>query len=89
MVWPLTAIPHHWYQLLSYDFIAVKRYYDHDNSYKRKHLIGVGLQFQRFKLLSLGHEAWWHAHAEEGADTSDILNQKQLRGNCSSALGIH
>ena len=25
--------------------IAVKRHYDHSNSYKRKHLIGAGLHF--------------------------------------------
>ena len=29
--------------------------------YKRKHWIGSDLQFQRFSLLSLWQEAWWHA----------------------------
>ena len=34
-------------------FIAVKSHHDSGNSYyKRKHLIGAGLQFQRFSLLS-------------------------------------
>lgn len=27
-------------------FIAVKRHHDHSNSYKGKHLIGAGLQFE-------------------------------------------
>jgi hypothetical protein len=30
----------------------------HGNSYKGKHLIGVGLQFQRFSLLSSWQEIW-------------------------------
>ena len=33
--------------------IALKRNHDHSNSYKRKHLIGGGLQFKRFILLIL------------------------------------
>jgi len=37
---------------------AVKRYHDHDNSYKGKDLIGTGLQFQRFSLLSSWWEVW-------------------------------
>ena len=31
--------------------IAVKRHHDQGNSYKRKHLIGAGLEFQRFSPL--------------------------------------
>ena len=31
--------------------IAVKRYHDHNNSYKGKRLIGPALQFQRFSPL--------------------------------------
>jgi hypothetical protein len=38
----------------------VKRHHDHVNSYKRKHLIGAGLQFQRFSPLSSWWEAWPH-----------------------------
>jgi hypothetical protein len=37
--------------------IAVKRHHDQGNSYKRTHLIGAGLQFQRFSLLSSWQEA--------------------------------
>ena len=41
----------------------MNRYHDHSNSYKGKHLIGAGLQFQRFNLtcqfeLSSGQRAW-------------------------------
>ena len=32
--------------------IAVKGHHDNGNSFKRKHLIGAGLQFQRFSPLS-------------------------------------
>jgi hypothetical protein len=48
-----------WY--LKQDFIAVKRHYDQDNSYKNKPLIGTGLQFQRFSLLS-----WWESWQTAG-----------------------
>jgi hypothetical protein len=41
--------------------VAVKRHRDHSNSYKGKHLIGTGLQVQRFSSLSSWREAWWHA----------------------------
>jgi hypothetical protein len=30
---------------------AVKRYYNHGNSYKGKYLIGADLEFKRFSLL--------------------------------------
>jgi hypothetical protein len=30
----------------------MKRHYDQDNSYKGKHLMGAGLQFQSFSPLS-------------------------------------
>ena len=46
---------------LGLDFIAVKKHQDHCNSYKEQHLIGAGLQFQRFSLLSSWREAWYHA----------------------------
>lgn len=37
---------------LSQRSIAVQRHHDHNNSYRRKHLTGAGLQFQKFSLLS-------------------------------------
>jgi hypothetical protein len=52
--------------------MAVKRH-DHGYFYKRKHLIGAGLQFQRFSLLS----SWW----ERGARISQklgVLHQDSL-----------
>jgi hypothetical protein len=36
----------------------VRRHHLHSNSYKGRHLIGAGLQFQRFDPLSSWWEAW-------------------------------
>jgi hypothetical protein len=49
-------------------YIAVKRHHDQGNSYKGKHLIGAGLQFQRFSPLS----SRWEAMAE-------MVVEKELR----------
>ena len=43
---------------LSSGFIAVKRHHDQGNSYKGKHLIGAGLQFQRLSPFSSWQKAW-------------------------------
>jgi hypothetical protein len=51
----------------------VKRHHDHSNSYKRKHLIEAGLQFQRFSPFFFIVKTWWYAGrhgAEEGAESS-------------------
>ena len=50
----------------------MKRHHDHGNSYKRKHLIGAVLQFQRFSPLSLWQEAWQYPgrHGAGGAESS-------------------
>ena len=47
--------------------IAVKRHHDQGNSYKEQHLIGAGLQVQRFSPSSW-HETWQHPgrHGSEG-----------------------
>jgi hypothetical protein len=52
--------------------IAVKRHHEQGNSYKQQHLIGAGLQVQRFSPLSSWKEAWQHAgrHGAEGAKSS-------------------
>jgi|UPI00001F6546 hypothetical protein len=57
--------------------ITVKRHHDHSNSYKGKHLIGAGLQFQRFSPLSSWREAWQHAGRQggEGAKSSTSLSK--------------
>jgi hypothetical protein len=41
----------------------MKRHHDYDNSYKEQHLIGAGLQFQRFSPLSS-----WREHGSVRAD---------------------
>ena len=50
--------------------IAMKRHYDHVNSYKRKHLIGVGLQVQRFSPLLHGRK--------HGVMQTDMVLKKDL-----------
>jgi hypothetical protein len=42
--------------------ITEKRYHGQGNSYKGKHLIITGLQFQRVSLLS----SWWEARQRIG-----------------------
>jgi hypothetical protein len=51
--------------------IAVQRHCDNGNSCKGTHLIGVGLQFQRFSSLQSWEATWWYIGrfgAEEGSD---------------------
>ena len=58
---------------VSVGFIAVMGQHEHSNSYKGKHFIGAGLQFQRFSPLSSWQEAWQCAGrhgAGEGAESS-------------------
>jgi hypothetical protein len=45
--------------------IAVMRHHDQGNYHKRQHLIGAGLQFQRFSPLSSRQEAW-HCSGRHG-----------------------
>jgi hypothetical protein len=50
-MWDISHSNHHnmyikYAYTLSQGFLAVKRHQDQGNSYKRKHLIGAGLQFQ-------------------------------------------
>jgi hypothetical protein len=54
-------------------FNDVKRHHDQGNSYEGKHLIGAGLQFQRFGPVSSWWEAWKQVgrhDAGEGAENS-------------------
>jgi hypothetical protein len=52
--------------------IAVNRHHDQGNSYKGQHLIGAGLQVQKFSPLSPRQEAWQHPgrHGTGGAKSS-------------------
>ena len=59
--------PNNFPPVLAWDSIAVKRYHYQDNSYKGKHLIGAGLQFQRYRPLSSWQEAWQQA-GKHGAE---------------------
>jgi hypothetical protein len=54
--------------------IAVNRHRDQGNSYKGQHLIGAGLQVQRFSPLS----SWQHLgrHDAEGAESSTLSEGK-------------
>ena len=53
--------------------IAVKRHHDHGNSYKGKHLIGSGLQFQRFSPLSSWWGAWQHTGKHGTGEVAQFL----------------
>ena len=70
----------------------MKRHHDQGNSYKGKHLIGAGLQFQRFSPLSSWQEAWQretcrHTWCWKSWEFC-ILIQRQPKGDCHSTLGI-
>jgi hypothetical protein len=49
--------------------IALKKHFDHSNSYKIKHLIGASSQFQRFRL--------YHHGGEHGILQADMVLKKQ------------
>jgi hypothetical protein len=54
-------------------FTAVNRHHDQDKSYKRQHLIGAGLQVQRFSPLT---SRWEHGSIQAG------MAQEELRVLC-------
>ena len=56
---------------LSWGFIAVKRCHDHGNCYKGKHLIGSGLQSQRFSL--------YHHGRKHSSVQAEMLQETELR----------
>ena len=58
---------------LSYGFTAVNRYHDQGKSYKKQHLLGAGLQVQRFSPLS---SRWEHGSIQAG------MVQEELRVLC-------
>jgi hypothetical protein len=49
----------------------MKRHHDQDNSYKGKHSVGAGLQFQRF--------IHYHHGRKHGSIQADIVLEKELR----------
>ena len=59
---------------LSLGFIAVKRHCDHGSSYKEQHLVGAGLQVQRFCSLS----SWWGAGRHGAGEGAEILRGLHL-----------
>jgi hypothetical protein len=56
----------------------VKRPDDHDNTYKRKHLVGAGLQFQKFGPLSSWHRAWLNT----GTHGVGMVTESSIFGLC-------
>ena len=61
---------------ISQNFTAVNRHHDQGKSYKGQHLIGAGLQFQRFSPLSSWQEAWQPAGSDgagEGGEWNSTL----------------
>jgi hypothetical protein len=64
--------------------IAANRHHDQGNSYKEQHLIGAGLQVQRFSPLSSRQGAWQRPGrhgAGGGAESSTDLICRQRGGN--------
>jgi hypothetical protein len=73
-------------------FIAGKGHHSQGNSYKGEHLIGDGLQFQRFSPSSSWQEAWQHPGrhgAEEGAESPAFSSKgiKKETGCCRQLEG--
>jgi hypothetical protein len=66
----------------------VKRHHDHGNSYKGKHLVEDGLNFQRFSPVSSWQEAWQRAgrHGAEEVTGSSISGSAGSRK--SKPLGL-
>ena len=64
--------------------IAVKRYRDQGNSYKGKHLIGSGLQFQRFCSLSSWWEIWQHAGRHDAGGAKSFTSWSLEDAGCVS-----
>ena len=72
-LWDCKPAPIKCCPLLSYGSVAVKRHHDPSNSYKGKHFIWAGLQFQIFSPLSSWQETWQLSgrhHAIKGAESS-------------------
>jgi len=76
-------------EYLSHCSIAVKKYYDQGNSYKRKHLIGI---FLRFCPLWSWRRAWQHIgrySSEEVAKNSVSLSEGSMeRGRDGACHGF-
>ena len=56
---------------MSSGFIAVKRHHDCSDFYKRKYLIGVDLQFQKFSPSSSWQETWLCASKHGAGDGTE------------------
>ena len=69
---------------LSYSFAAVNRYHDQGKSYKKQHLIGAGLQVQRFSPFS----RWEHGSIQAGMEQEELrvlcLHSKAASGRLTS-----
>ena len=63
----------------------MNRHHDQDKSYKKQHLIGAGLQVQRFSPLS---SRWEHGSIQAGMAQEELrvlcLHPKAASGRCGS-----
>lgn len=76
---------------LSQCSIAMKRHYDWHNSYKRKHLVGTCLKFDRFNLLHLWQGSWGQAgrhRAGEVAESSKAVSPGSRKESHWACLGL-
>jgi hypothetical protein len=68
--------------------MAVKRHHEYDNSYKRKHLIGAGLQFERFCPLSTWWEVWQHADRHGAGEVAESFTSESTGSRKREKLGL-
>jgi hypothetical protein len=65
--------------------LQLNKHPNQSNSYKGQHLIGAGLQVQRFSPLSSWQEAWQHPGrhgAGEGAESSTSCSEGKQKKDC-------
>jgi hypothetical protein len=52
-------------------YYMVNRHHDHGNSYKEKHLVVSGLNFQMFSPLLSWWETWWRAGRDDAEEVGE------------------
>jgi hypothetical protein len=62
----------------------VKRHHEQGKSYKRKHLIGAGVEFQRFGPLSSWNQEWQRAGRHDAGEESSISDLRAVRRLCAT-----
>ena len=66
---------------------AAKRHHDHGNSYKGKHLIEAGLEFQRVSPLSSWQESWQHTGRHGAGEIAESSTSEFIGSRNKETLG--